>query len=283
MKSSSCENVSDYYDKRYQGSYMEDFVRGNYNFRRGERIRYLLNKLSLSPKIKILDYGCGQGKYIRVLQEAFPDAEINGCDISKIAIEKARVRFPKHQFLQFFDITPYENNTFDFILSIEVFEHVEDILKTLSDISRILKIGGHLLFSTPCANPFSFEHIKCFLKKDGIQTSKDGFRRFYFEEAGHMRRLKSGEISAILKDNGVEELFFLFDNHVFGGLQWMYGDRLRLTPKNLGNRRGIKRLITLGLIPFQPAVFILDFLSWLEWVLFRKLANGSVMFGVFRK
>ncbi|MFC1951675.1 class I SAM-dependent methyltransferase [Chloroflexota bacterium] len=275
--------LSNFYDERYRSDYMGDFVRGSYAFRRGERIRQLIAKLYLSPKIKILDYGCGQGRYIGVLEEAFPGAEINGCDISTVAIEKAKNRYPKHSFLQFCDITPYESDTFDFILSIEVFEHVEDIFKTLNDISRILKVGGHLVFSTPCANPFSFEHIKCSLKKNGIQPSKDGFQRFYFEDAGHIRRLKSGEISAILRVNGIEEVFSLYDNHFFGGLQWMYGDRLRLALKCLKNRTGTKRLITIGLVPVQPIVFILDFLGWLEWVLFRKLANGSVMFGVFQK
>jgi ubiquinone/menaquinone biosynthesis C-methylase UbiE len=237
----------------------------------------------LSPKIKVLDYGCGQGRYIGVLEKVFPIAEINGCDISKTAIEKAGNRYPKHQFLQFRDITPYESNTFDFILSIEVFEHVEDIFKTLEDISRILKVGGYLFFSTPCANPFSFEHIKCSLKKNGIQPSKDGFRRFYFEDAGHIRRLKSKEISAILKDCGIEKVLFFYDCQFFGGLQWMYGDKLRPIFKIIKNRTGIKRLVAICLIPFLPIVYTLDFLGWFEWVLFKKLPNGSGMFGVFKK
>ena len=63
----------------------------------------------------------------------------------------------------------------------------------------------------------------------------------------------------------------------------MYGDLLRLVLKNLKNSTGIKRLITISLIPFWPVVYVLDFLAWLEWILFRKLSNGSVMFGVFKK
>jgi SAM-dependent methyltransferase len=276
-------NLSHFYNERYQGNYMGDIVPGSYAFRRGERIKQLITKLPLNSEITILDYGCGQGRYIGILEGVFPDAEINGCDISNIAIDKAKNSYPKHRFTQFTDITPYQGNTFDFILSMEVFEHVDDIFKTLNDISRILKVGGYLVFSTPCANAFSLEHVKCSLKKNGIQPSKDGFRRFYFEDTGHVRRLKSGEISAILKDNGLEEVIFLFDNHFFGGLQWMYGDRVRLILKNLKSSTGIRRLITICLIPFWPVVYVLDFLAWLEWTLFRKLSNGSVMFGVFQK
>jgi SAM-dependent methyltransferase len=178
------------------------------------------------------------------------------------------------------------NDKYDVVISlgfIEHFDDVEDIFKTLEDISRILKVGGYLFFSTPCANPFSFEHIKCSLKKNGIQPSKDGFRRFYFEDAGHIRRLKSGEISAILKDCRIEEVPFFYDCHFFGGLQWMYGDKLRPIVKNLKNITGIKRLVAICLIPFLPIVYTLDFLGWFEWVLFKKLPNGSGMFGVFKK
>ncbi|MFC1991155.1 class I SAM-dependent methyltransferase [Chloroflexota bacterium] len=240
-------DLANFYDERYKNDYMRELIRGNYEFRRYERIKYLLSKVPLSQNIKVLDYGCGQGRYTGVLERVFPDAEIDGCDISKIAVEKARNRFPKHQFLQFGEITPYGDNTFDFILSIEVFEHVEDIYKTIKDISRILKIGGYLLFSTPCGNPFSFEYLKSVFKKDGIRSSEDGFRSFYFEDVGHLRRLKSGEISAILKNDGMEEVYIFFD------------------------------------CPFLPIVYIIDILSWLEWVLFKKLPNGSGMFGVFEK
>jgi SAM-dependent methyltransferase len=269
-----------FYDDRYQSGYMGDFVKGNYDFRRSERVKYIIHKLHLSKRNRILDYGCGQGKYTGVLETLFPNTDINGCDISKVAIEKAKARFPKFQFAQFSDVAPYKNNTFDFVLSIEVFEHVADITKTINDISRILKPGGYLVFTTPCANALSLEHLISALRRNGIQPSKDGFRRFYFEDAGHIRRLKSKEISKILNDSGMAKTTFFFDCQFFGGLQWMYGDMIRSIPKSLKKIKGIKKLAAICLIPFLPFVYLLDLLAWLEWVLFKKFPNGSGMFGI---
>ena len=48
----------------------------------------------------------------------------------------------------------FENDSFDIVISNDVFEHVENIEKTLSEAYRILKSDGKLLFSIP----FSYEN-----------------------------------------------------------------------------------------------------------------------------
>ena len=44
---------------------------------------------------------------------------------------------------------PFENNTFDSILSTEVFEHVFNLPELLSEINRVLKSDGILLITCP--------------------------------------------------------------------------------------------------------------------------------------
>jgi len=64
-----------------------------------------------------------------------------------------RVSFGKTTFdgIRNEDVTrlTFEDNTFDFILSFDVFEHVPDYLKAIRECLRCLKPGGQLLLSVP--------------------------------------------------------------------------------------------------------------------------------------
>ena len=44
---------------------------------------------------------------------------------------------------------PFENESFDFVIANHVLEHVDDDLKALAEIRRVLKIGGHAILQTP--------------------------------------------------------------------------------------------------------------------------------------
>ena len=56
---------------------------------------------------------------------------------------------------------PFDNNSFDFILLSEVIEHMEvDPMYMLSEINRVLKVGGTLLVTTPnCASTGAIHKI----------------------------------------------------------------------------------------------------------------------------
>ena len=44
---------------------------------------------------------------------------------------------------------PFEDNSFDGVLSTQVFEHIEDHEAAASELGRVIKQGGHALISTP--------------------------------------------------------------------------------------------------------------------------------------
>ena len=56
---------------------------------------------------------------------------------------------------------PFDDNSFDFILLSEVIEHMEvDPMYMLSEINRVLKVGGTLLVTTPnCASTWAIHKI----------------------------------------------------------------------------------------------------------------------------
>ena len=51
----------------------------------------------------------------------------------------------------------FADESFDLILSLEVFEHVFDVEKAIAEIARVLRVGGAHIFSVPVRFPFPAE------------------------------------------------------------------------------------------------------------------------------
>ncbi len=109
---------------------------------------------------KVLDYGCGEGYGSEILAR-FAD-EVNGADISSEAIDEAKKNI--HSNLTFTllkdNYLPFDDNTFDFVTSFQVIEHVEDVDLYLREIKRVLKRGGKYFLTTPNARTRLFEFQK---------------------------------------------------------------------------------------------------------------------------
>ena len=93
-------------------------------------------------KIKILDVGCGKGRYLRHLAEKTNFA-LYGVDCSaKVMGSIPESIITAHGSL--LDI-PFANATFDFVYTIEALEHAVHIDGALRELLRVLKPGGTLL------------------------------------------------------------------------------------------------------------------------------------------
>ncbi len=91
----------------------------------------------------ILDFGCGTRPY----EKFFTNVEkYVGLDIEIKGWEE-RQRYAD----VFYDgkKIPFEDNTFDSIISVEVLEHVFNIDELLKEINRVLKAGGKAIITTP--------------------------------------------------------------------------------------------------------------------------------------
>jgi SAM-dependent methyltransferase len=104
----------------------------------------------ISPKMKILDLGCGNARFFREISSY--DIEYLGCDASKGLIEQAHEYHPE-LMLTVCDArhTPYMDNSFDLVVSFAVAHHFpgrksqEDFFK---EIERLLLPGGAAVVST---------------------------------------------------------------------------------------------------------------------------------------
>jgi SAM-dependent methyltransferase len=245
-----------YYDARYRVGYMHGFS-DFFEACRVQTIVATLKGLDARPA-RALDFGCGEGRYLDVLAERFPDAELYGADVSPVALDIARDARPYAKYLPVVDDAITESDgTFDLILSIEVLEHVADVRRSIREIGRLLSPGGVLLVTTPCANRWSIEWLIMKLR-GGLQRSQDGFGRFASDEPGHLRRLTSDELGRLLADVGVDVVSARFRGQVFA--YPLATRRLRKLP--------LRARVALGM---------------LDWHLFRWFRNGSSMVLVARK
>jgi len=97
---------------------------------------------------KVLDFGCGNGRFFEVFQEK---ADYYGIDVSEKLICQAKKTYPKGRFYHFDALhIPFEDNFFDLVIAIAVFHHIpskELREQLLLETKRVLKPQGRLVLS----------------------------------------------------------------------------------------------------------------------------------------
>jgi ubiquinone/menaquinone biosynthesis C-methylase UbiE len=96
----------------------------------------------------LLELGCGEGRGVELLAP-LADSYI-GIDKIKGVIENLEKKFPNYKFMSgVFPPFPFEDNSFDTIVTFQVIEHVKDDEGFIKEINRVLKPGGQALITTP--------------------------------------------------------------------------------------------------------------------------------------
>jgi SAM-dependent methyltransferase len=101
----------------------------------------------------VLDYGCGSGYGTHFV--APHCRHITGVDISADAVAYATERYhqPNLKYRQIARAEvaplPFDDASFDSVVSFQVIEHIADPRAYLSEIHRVLKPGGYFICATP--------------------------------------------------------------------------------------------------------------------------------------
>ncbi|KAA3608857.1 MAG: methyltransferase domain-containing protein [Calditrichaeota bacterium] len=108
----------------------------------------VLSTLNLQPNSRVLDIGSGPGLLIEdIAKKVNQKGLICGIEISDpfIALSQKRCSYLSQVEIREGDATsiPYKNEEFDFAVSTQVYEYINDIEKCLKELYRILKLGGH--------------------------------------------------------------------------------------------------------------------------------------------
>jgi SAM-dependent methyltransferase len=248
------------YDTRYAGDYRRRL--SGYEVSRYEALGHFIPRALKGHEVRdVLDYGAGRGMFVPLWRQLFPAASLAACDISNVALDKLA---KDHEGMRCRTIPMVGNRlpagfsgSFDLVVSVEVLEHAASLQEFLTDIFDALRPGGFFIWTTPCANAGSIEHLyaKLFGKEE---TSTTGERRWSWEDPTHLRRLTTWETAAACERVGFEAVDFALRSHLFSFL------------------------VTYTLLQRLPAAWGTALMN-LDYRLFRRLPNGASMIGIARK
>jgi SAM-dependent methyltransferase len=198
-------------------------------------IKRELNKWAKSEErraksdIKILDAGSGYGQYSYYLSNLNKNWQILGVDVMEkqiqdcneffLKLKKQNISFRKEDLTRF-----AEKDSFDFILSVDVMEHILEDELVFRNFYVSLKKGGMLLISTPSDKggseahdehdeSFIGEHVRNGYNIDDIQAKlkRAGFSnaeaRYSYGKPGHIAWLLSMKYPISIL--GFSKLFFI--------------------------------------------------------------------------
>lgn len=128
-------------------------------FLRSWHIRRILKEkgreLDQKGEWKLLDAGCGFGQYDRFILSQFKNVKIHSVDVKEHYLDDNRNYFRdeiKKKRIQFYEADLLEFSSeqrFDFIICIDVLEHIEDDVIVMRNLNSCLKNKGYFLMHSP--------------------------------------------------------------------------------------------------------------------------------------
>lgn len=118
--------------------------------------------------LKILSIGTGTGDDLKILKQ-FGNNYVTDILPEALAIVPDEDCFEK-RIADACDL-PYEDGFFDLVVSFDVFEHIEQDKKAVSEVYRVLKKGGKLVYSVPAgpglfsSHDVALEHYRRYNKQ----------------------------------------------------------------------------------------------------------------------
>ncbi len=160
------------------------------------RRQLLKNAIELNDNLWILDIGCGTGETISFLKDTLSDPEIFGVDNSLLALNFVKAR--RHQGVHCDAVNlPFTSSSFDYILLLDIIEHIEKDSCILDESKRVLKNKGKIIITVP-ALPFLFS----------IHDSAQN----------HYRRYSHKQIRKLAEENNLKIIKLSYFNFCFSPL-----------------------------------------------------------------
>ena len=117
------------------------------------KIAFQLAKPELKPELNVVDLGCGQGLFLKIVEEEFKNIKTFGIDTEPSVL--GTKKFLRAN-IKIADLrkTGFPNSFFDVVFCLDTLEHFKDLEMPVKEIKRILKQGSLLVVSLPTENLF---------------------------------------------------------------------------------------------------------------------------------
>ena len=166
----------------------------------------IIKRLDIPHDSIILDAGCGGGALVSILCSQCDFKKIYGFDASKSGIDLAKKSFPdladNFHIHSAYDAKLPSNlpQKYDFIISMEVIEHLYSPGGYLKNINFWLKDNGYLVLTT---------HYHGYLKNIAIAFLNKSDRHYDpLSEGGHIKFFSKKKLCRLLEENGFKPLCF---------------------------------------------------------------------------
>jgi len=160
----------------------------------------ILDMINLRKEMKVLDIGCGAGfPALEIAQRLDKDSKVYGIDNWKIAVERAnqKIKFCNIRNAEIINASaenlPFENESFEVIVSNNGLNNVDDLNKVLSECYRVLKVNGQLLFSMnleATMNEF-YDVYKIVLINHKMNREVENIRKHIYEKRKPVEYMKN--------------------------------------------------------------------------------------------
>src|SRR3990167_1657228 len=112
-----------------------------------------ISKLIEPVKGTVLDIGCADGMFSKVILDKSKAQKLVGIDVLKTSIAWANKHWAKGGKMKFMvkdaHKLDFASSSFDAVVALEVLEHVHKPLEVLKEVKRVLKKGGYGIFLVP--------------------------------------------------------------------------------------------------------------------------------------
>lgn len=206
-------------------------------------------KQSSNKQISVLDAGMGFGQYTYYMAKKLPKSSILAVDVKEEQVEDCNKFFRNIRFanvaVEVQDLTAFvKEESYQFVLCVDVMEHIENDVLVFKNICKSLTKGGMLLISTPSdqgGSDVENNHGKSFIE----EHVRDGYN------------IK--EIENKLKESGFSKIEARYSYGVPGNISW------RLSMKYPIKMLGISKLFFIVLpfyyLLFYPIAFLLNYID----------------------
>jgi len=179
---------------------MNKFLNRMFNRALDLNSRNIYSMLEKKTNARLLDLGCFEGAFTVKLGNYIGTKNLYGVDVVPAVLKKAKKCGIQVKHGNLNSTFPYRSNYFDVVHGNQVIEHMYDSDMFLSEIYRILKLGGYAILSTENASSwinifasimgwqiFSLTNISA--RRLGIGNPLAMFRlqKIRFASFGHMR------------------------------------------------------------------------------------------------
>jgi len=126
-----------------------DLLQRYWHKRRFEEVSAVTDKV----QGKVLDLGCNDGTFSKVILDGTGAKELIGLDVVKKTVKWANKHWAANGKMKFkvndAHKLPFASRSFGAVFALEMLEHVFDPLKVLKEARRVLKKGGYGVFLVP--------------------------------------------------------------------------------------------------------------------------------------